>query len=133
MTIREFAADLLSRLPYRPNDQQMRVALALAGFCARSADTSPSADRVFILNGYAGTGKTSLVGALVKALRALHIPTMLMAPTGRAAKVFSAGAESPAYTIHRKIYRHALPGATQGPLPQENKLRDAIFIVDEAQ
>lgn len=132
MTIREFAADLLSRLPYRPNDQQMRVALALAGFCARSADTSPSADRVFILNGYAGTGKTSLVGALVKALRALHIPTMLMAPTGRAAKVFSAGAESLAYTIHRKIYRHALPGATQGPLPQENKLRDAIFIVDEA-
>ncbi len=132
MTIREFAADLLSRLPYRPNDQQMRVALALAKFCARSTDDTPSADRVFILNGYAGTGKTSLTGALVKSLAAQHIPTVLMAPTGRAAKVFAAGADAPAHTIHRKIYRHALPGTATGPLPQENKLRDAVFIVDEA-
>lgn len=133
MTIREFAADLLSRLPYTPNDQQMRVALALAKFCARHNTTdNPTADRIFILNGYAGTGKTSLVGALVKALRAQHIPTILMAPTGRAAKVFSYGAGTQAYTIHRKIYRHALPGTPAGPLPQENKLRDAIFIVDEA-
>lgn len=131
MTIREFAADLLSRLPYHPNDQQMRVALALAKFCARSADNT-SADRVFILNGYAGTGKTTLIGALVKALQAQHITTILMAPTGRAAKVFASGAAAPAHTIHRKIYRHALPGTAQTPRPQENRHNHAIFIVDEA-
>jgi len=135
MTIREFAADLLSRLPYTPNDQQMRVALALAKFCARGDIAGHSSDRIFVLNGYAGTGKTSLVGALVKALQAQHISTILMAPTGRAAKVFSAGAAAPAYTIHRKIYRHTLTGTTQngtGPIPQENKSSDTIFIVDEA-
>lgn len=129
MTIREFAADLLSRLPYEPNGQQMRVALALSGFCARS---TPADDRIFILNGYAGTGKTTLIGALVKALQAQHITTILMAPTGRAAKIFAAGAAAPAHTIHRKIYRHTLPGTTQRPTPQENKYNNAILIVDEA-
>ena len=60
---------------------------------------------VFLLKGYAGTGKTSLIGALVKALVQLKQPVILLAPTGRAAKVFSQYAEHPAYTIHRRIYK----------------------------
>jgi len=135
MTEREFAADILARLPFEPNEQQMKVALALAHFCAPQADAAYSADRVFILNGYAGTGKTSLTGALVKSLQAMRIDTLLLAPTGRAAKVFSASAQSQAYTIHRKIYKHS-PAGTSGfggyAAPQENKLRNAVFIVDEA-
>ena len=60
---------------------------------------------LFLLKGYAGTGKTSLVAALVKTLLQLKQPVMLLAPTGRAAKVFSFYAEAPAYTIHKRIYR----------------------------
>ena len=60
---------------------------------------------LFLLRGYAGTGKTTLVGALVKTLTELKQPVVLMAPTGRAAKVFSAYAGHPAYTIHKRIYR----------------------------
>lgn len=132
MTTREFAAMMLSMLPFEPNSQQMAVGLALARFCAREEADAVSSDRVFVLNGYAGTGKTSLTGALVKALHRCHIDTVLMAPTGRAAKVFGTGAGFPASTIHRRIYRHALPGASGAPAPRENKLRDAVFIVDEA-
>ncbi len=135
MTEREFATDMLARLPFTPNEQQMKVALALARFCAPHTGDAVTTDRVFILNGYAGTGKTSLVGALVRSLRSAHIDTVLLAPTGRAAKVFSATAGFQAYTIHRKIYRHALGGDTPAfgsAPPQENKHKDAIFIVDEA-
>ena len=132
MTERDFAVDILARLPFEPNEQQMKVAVALARFCAPAQ--GDNSDRVFILNGYAGTGKTSLTGALVRSLQAMHIDSMLLAPTGRAAKVFSASAGFPAYTIHRKIYRHALAGTSSygSGIPQENKLRNAIFIVDEA-
>ena len=130
MNSREFAAMMLSMLPFEPNEQQMAVGLALARFCARE-DNSYTADRVFILNGYAGPGKTTLIGALVKALRRCRIDTVLMAPPGRAAKVFTAGAAMQASTIHRRIYRHSLTGGGR-PVPQENKHTDAIFIVDEA-
>ena len=74
---------------------------ALARFCVGDM---PS-DSVFLLGGYAGTGKTSLMGALVKALREINMPAVLMAPTGRAAKVFGKFAGSFASTIHRRIYR----------------------------
>lgn len=133
MNDKEFAAEVLLALPYRANDQQVAVVAAMARFCT-ATDT---AERVFILNGYAGTGKTSLTGALVKTLAAHKRPVMLLAPTGRAAKVFSANSGGfAAYTIHRKIYRHDPNGITNGwggvHMPAENKLRDAVFIVDEA-
>lgn len=130
MTAEEFTSAIISFLPFTPNDQQAQVAAALARFCARASACSE--DRVFILNGYAGTGKTSLTGALVKALALCKIPTMLLAPTGRAAKVFAAAAGAPAATIHRKIYRHSLSGLPGPALQRDNKLDHGVFIVDEA-
>lgn len=130
MDAKEFAANVLLALPYTPNDQQVAVIAALARFCAPAPSSS---DRVFIVNGYAGTGKTSLTGALVKTLAAVGVPTVLLAPTGRAAKVFGAYAGHQAYTIHRKIYRHRF-GAdfTSGAPVQDNNNRNTVFIVDEA-
>ncbi|MFN3874752.1 MAG: ATP-dependent RecD-like DNA helicase [Flavobacteriales bacterium] len=85
-----------------------------------------------ILSGYAGTGKTALVGALVGALAALRVPTVLLAPTGRAAKVLAASARAEASTIHRRIYR--LGEGIDGPRVSvaANRQAGALFIVDEA-
>lgn len=131
MDAKEFAANVLLSLPYEANDQQVAVVAALARFCAPAPTTS---DRVFIVNGYAGTGKTSLTGALVKTLATVGISTVLLAPTGRAAKVFGTYAGQQAYTIHRKIYRHNLSGNFQSgsAAMQENNGRNIVFIVDEA-
>jgi exodeoxyribonuclease-5 len=128
MTEEQFAVEILAALPYEPNPQQMQVARALARFCARG--NNDSEDRVFVLNGYAGTGKTSLTAALVRALPRVGIQPVLLAPTGRAAKVFSFHSGRAAYTIHRRIYKHST-GALSGS-PRENKAENTIFIVDEA-
>jgi exodeoxyribonuclease-5 len=129
MTVTEFAQSVITQLPYTPNEQQRQVIEVLARFCS-PAHNADGKDRVFILNGYAGTGKTSLTGALVRALHFAGLSTVLLAPTGRAAKVFSAFAGQPAYTIHRRIYRHSLNGETPGM--QDNNSKNTIFIVDEA-
>ena len=128
MTVGEFAADVRGNLSYAPNRQQELLIGALARFC------SVAGDGVFILNGYAGTGKTSLMGALVKSLRAAGREVVLLAPTGRAAKVLSGQAGTPAYTIHRRIYRGDGGGGwTEGfRALQHNALTSAVFIVDEA-
>lgn len=131
MDAKEFAANVLTVLPYAANDQQVAVVAALSRFCSPAPTSS---DRVFIVNGYAGTGKTSLTGALVKTLGMVGIPTVLLALTGRAAKVFGAYAGQQAYTIHRKIYRHSFGGEFQSgsAVVQENNGRNIVFIVDEA-
>lgn len=122
---------MLRQLPFAPNSQQQAVAGALARFCERSLRPGMlSSDRAFVLNGYAGTGKTSLTAGLVRALRQWGVPTVLLAPTGRAAKVFAAFSGMPAYTVHRRIYRHSLGGETPGM--QTNNLQGAVFVVDEA-
>ncbi len=129
MTVNDFAASVAANLPYTPNTQQSLLISALARFCSSA---TPS-DSVFILNGYAGTGKTSLTGALVKSLLAVGREVVLLAPTGRAAKVFSAHAGHPASTIHRKIYRGPTGDLTGGnTIMQHNTLSNAVFIVDEA-
>ena len=88
-------------------------------------------DGIFVLRGYAGTGKTTLVAALVRVLASLNIRTVLMAPTGRAAKVLASYSGMPAYTIHRTIYRQRSGyGAAFSIAP--NLFKDAFFIVDEA-
>lgn len=130
MTAEEFAIEIINTLPYAPNSQQEQVIGALARFCSPSAPD----DAVFLLNGYAGTGKTSICGALVRALKIVGIESVLLAPTGRAAKVFGSYAGKLAYTIHRKIYRHPAFGDYSSTVRSvlENKHKQAIFIVDEA-
>lgn len=113
-------------LPFTPSQQQ--AALLLAHFVTT---TQPYA--ACILRGYAGTGKTSLVGALVKVMHLLKRDVVLLAPTGRAAKVFSHHAGMPAYTIHRVIYRQeSFQGEGTRFSLGYNKLRHALFVVDEA-
>ena len=87
---------------------------------------------MFLLRGYAGTGKTTLVGALVKALVELNQPVVLMAPTGRAAKVFSSYADQPAFTIHKRIYRQKSITDTDTFSLNVNLSKHTLFIVDEA-
>ena len=118
-------------MPFEPTDQQIKLTAALARFCRGDI---PS-DTVFILNGYAGTGKTSVMGALVRALAKVNVPTVLLASTGRAAKVLSGFTGLPAYTIHRKIYTSssfAADGSTSGQRINRNQHVNTIFIVDEA-
>lgn len=116
-------------LPFDPTEQQLMVIAALARF----VNGQPPGNAVFMLNGYAGTGKTSLVSALVKTMREIGAPTVLLAPTGRAAKVFSGMAGMPAYTIHRRIYRMPGPGSPSARVALNvNRLNGGIFIVDEA-
>lgn len=87
----------------------------------------------FLLKGYAGTGKTSLVSALIQTLPTLRVSSLLLAPTGRAAKVISSYAERPAYTIHKKIYMTVTDssGAVH-TVRAVNKHSYTLFIVDEA-
>lgn len=94
---------------------------------------SAHSEEIFLLRGYAGTGKTSLVGALVKTLRQLERHVVLLAPTGRAAKVFALYAEHQANTIHRRIYRQKTfsPDMTNF-VSNVNLQRTTLFIVDEA-
>lgn len=91
-------------------------------------------DRVaMILRGSAGTGKTTLAGAIVKALVEMKQKIVLMAPTGRAAKVFAMNASMPAYTIHRRIYRQKTMTDMASPFTlNANLSSDTLFIVDEA-
>jgi len=109
------------------NDQQLAID-HLTAF-TMSIKTNP----LYMLKGYAGTGKTSLMSAYVKALASHSIPFVLLAPTGRAAKVFSSYAGFSAHTIHRYIYIYITnaDGHTNIVLAP-NKLTNAVFIVDEA-
>ena len=127
MYVSEFAKLILDRLPYEPTQQQEVTAQALARFCRSSA----SHDSVFLLCGYAGTGKTTLVSALVRALHEVEVPTVLLAPTGRAAKVLAAYADYPASTIHRKIYYPPGQGKPFAAV-MDNPHKNTLFIVDEA-
>ena len=87
---------------------------------------------VFILRGYAGTGKTSVVSALVKTMTKLERSCVLMAPTGRAAKVLSLSAGHPAYTIHRRIYRQQSKEYNANFAIGFNGMKQTLFVVDEA-
>lgn len=93
----------------------------------------PQSNRIFIVKGYAGTGKTTLISALVKTLEEVSIKTLLLAPTGRAAKVFSSYAGKNAFTIHRKIYRQKTSNDGFGVFVlNKNLTNKLIILVDEA-
>ena len=117
-----------ANFPHTPTPDQDLAMSRLAAFL-----TSPRAEGAFILRGYAGTGKTSLVGALVHTLDALQQKCVLLAPTGRAAKVFAAYASHPAFTIHKRIYRQrAFTGEGGNFALNDNLATHTLFIVDEA-
>ena len=114
--------------PYEPTLEQEIAVKSLSEFLL-----STLADEVFILRGYAGTGKTSLVGALVKTMNQLQQKSVLLAPTGRAAKVFSAYAGHSAFTIHKKIYRQqSFSNEISNFSINDNLATNTLFIVDEA-
>lgn len=113
---------------YKPTLEQEKAVKFLADFLF-----SRQSDSVFLLKGYAGTGKTSLIGALVKTLDQLQQKCVLLAPTGRAAKVFSHYAQHPAYTIHKKIYRQRnFSNDLDNFSLDDNLHQHTLFIVDEA-
>ena len=113
-------------LPFEPNPEKEGLFKALGSFIVSREER-----KAFILRGYAGTGKTSVVSALVRALAALKQPCILLAPTGRAAKVLSRYSGFPAYTIHKQIYRLNQLGGEAFSL-SDNLQRNTLFIVDEA-
>lgn len=118
----------LGFLPFTLLDSQADVLKRASEFIVKGDPRG-----VFILNGYAGTGKTSLVGALIKALDACKFPVVVLAPTGRAAKVAGSLSAHPVSTIHRRIFRPNpadQSGRTWCVAP--NQARDTLFIVDEA-
>ena len=115
-----------AELPFEPNAEKESLFEVLGAFLV-----SREPRKAFILRGYAGTGKTSVVSALVKALGKVQQPCVLLAPTGRAAKVLSRYADAPAYTIHKYIYRQEQLGKEAFSL-SDNLHRRTLFIVDEA-
>lgn len=115
--------DFFAQLPHSPTAEQSE---AIAVFERFAADRDPAT--VMILRGAAGTGKTTLAAAIVRTLAAARVRLVLLAPTGRAAKVFALSSGHPAFTIHRRIYSQTASGAKLAP----NKLSRTLFIVDEA-
>lgn len=122
-----FQTEFLRFLKYPPTSDQFLAFQKINDFIFD--DDRQSA---LILRGYAGTGKTSLVAAVVNALETLNVKCMLLAPTGRAAKVLSAYAKRPAFTIHKAIYRQKNYGARPDFDLGFNTMRNVLFVVDEA-
>lgn len=119
---------ILSHFPHQPTAEQRLAVDRMAEFLY---DPDPAA--AFLLRGYAGTGKTSLVSALIQSAPAMQIKTLLLAPTGRAAKVLSAYSGRPAYTIHKKIYQTVTDSSGMPHMARAlNKHAYTLFIVDEA-
>jgi len=120
------ASSIRAQLPFEPNEQQVNL-LDELGIFLMSTDK----EKLFLLKGYAGTGKTSVISALVRALNELKQKTVLLAPTGRAAKVISGYSGYPAFTIHKKIYRQKSMSDFRFQLA-DNLTTHTLFIVDEA-
>ena len=136
---------IIAQLPFEANEGQVELLDKLSQFII-----SPTPRKAFILRGYAGTGKTSIMAALVQAMKELKQHIVLLAPTGRAAKVLSRYAHVPAYTIHKYIYRARTKGAPsleakgdeairreargerQAFTLRDNLHKNTLFIVDEA-
>ena len=128
MIIDELKYNILQQFGFPPTQEQ---AHALEVFAEFLTDRDPHA--VMILRGSAGTGKTTLSGAIVRTLKEIRQKVMLLAPTGRAAKVFSLNSGSPAYTIHRRIYREKSFSGVEGQFNlNDNLYTDTLFMVDEA-
>lgn len=128
MLERHILSLLLNRLRFEPTSGQLVLFKELSEYIVSFTDS-----RLFLVNGYAGTGKTSAIGALVGVLKEMKQNVVLLAPTGRAAKVLSAYAQAPAFTIHKKIYRQRSLSEELSLFTLDRNLhKDTLFIVDEA-
>ena len=121
------AAQILENFPHQATSEQLQVVHLWEDFLL-----SRDADRIFVLKGYAGTGKTSLIAALVKTWISLQQRVALLAPTGRAAKVMSDYSGLPAFTIHKFIYRRKSFGDDEHFTAMPNLMPGTLFLVDEA-
>lgn len=128
MVIDALKYQILQQFGFVPTEEQGQALDTFARFL-----TDRDSHAVMILRGSAGTGKTSLSGAIVRTLKAIRQKVMLLAPTGRAAKVFSLNSGCPAYTIHRRIYREKSFAGVDGQFNlNDNLFTDTLFMVDEA-
>jgi exodeoxyribonuclease-5 len=119
---------LTQNLPFAPTNCQIKLIEVLASYIF-----SDEPDQIMLIKGYAGTGKTSMLYALTQALANLKIRSVLLAPTGRAAKVLAGYTKMPAFTIHKKIYRQKSASDGFGNFVLDKNLyKNTYFIVDEA-
>ena len=128
MLERYISKQILEEIKFDPTDCQTEMAEKAGVFI-----TSDNAHQIFLLRGYAGTGKTTALSALVRVLDLLKIKAVLLAPTGRASKVLSRYSGKQATTIHKKIYRQQSGGIGVGKFSLDRNLhKNTIFIIDEA-
>lgn len=120
---------LASKFPFEPTESQQKLFTLFDDFLLDKELVKP----ILVLRGYAGTGKTTVVGAIVKMLPFFNYKYVLMAPTGRAAKVMSGYTQRTAFTIHKKIFQQtSRPGEGLQFKQQKNYHKNTLFIVDEA-
>ena len=123
-----FYSLLIRKFPFRPTTKQNIFFQKIAEFITNTND-----NEIFVLKGYAGTGKTTVISTIVNNLAEINKKYVLLAPTGRAAKVIANYSHKPAFTIHKKIY---FPKKNSGGgvsfTMQQNKHKKTFFIVDEA-
>ena len=121
------AGQIYAKISFEATVSQKKVVENLSEYLS-----SPDYSSIFILNGYAGTGKTTLIAALVQVLRAMNIPCVLLAPTGRAAKVLAQYSGTEAHTIHKRIYRQRTNADYESKYSLDiNREKGCVFIVDE--
>lgn len=122
----DFKDIFLKKLGFTPTDDQRDVVSLLESFLFSNHN------RLFVLKGYAGTGKTTMMSALIKTLPTFHLYSVLLAPTGRAAKVLSMYSNKKAFTIHKRIYFSHHEDSSFSFRLKENRSKDTIFIIDES-
>ena len=123
-----FATQIYEKISFDATPSQKKIIEMLSEFVE-----SDNFDRIFILNGYAGTGKTTIISALVGALKATGRKPVLLAPTGRAAKVLAQYSGEKALTVHKRIYRERTNASYESSFSLDiNREQRAVFIVDEA-
>lgn len=127
LTGRQLAETAIAALPFSPLEGQALALYKMAEYVIAGMWRD-----VFVLNGYAGTGKTSVIASLIKALSHFKIKSVVLAPTGRAAKVAGAMAQRQASTIHRRIYHVETANGQMSVRLSANRDQNTIFIVDEA-
>lgn len=122
------AAQIYAKICFKTTPGQKKIVEMFSEYLS-----DPDFSRIFVLNGYAGTGKTTLIAAIVAALKGLGVRTVLLAPTGRAAKVLARYSGEKALTVHKRIYRERTNADYESKFSLDlNREQGALFIVDEA-